>query len=170
MSGLSRLSMLQQCQVLHVVWVCWCIILSQTSGSEYKTIYICRSPQTAPILSLSMEIQQNAGEIPELMEGFVSCQQWNFGPCQFKGNSELFSWKTARSHVQAPDLLPLNKPGLTQFVPCHRKSFRKAATHPAFSSVAALTYQAQKWPGFVFCFQQESSHYICYLSWSKAKG
>lgn len=32
---------------------------------EYKTIYISRSPQTVPILSLSVNIQ---GEIPELME------------------------------------------------------------------------------------------------------
>lgn len=38
------------------------------------------------------------------------------------------------------------------------------------SSVAALTYQAQKRPKFVLCFQQESSHSSCYPSWSRAKG
>lgn len=41
-------------------------------------------------------------------------------------------------------MLPVNKPGLTQFLPCRRKSFRKAAAHLAFSSMAALTSQAQK--------------------------
>lgn len=63
--------------------------------------------------------------------------------------------------MQTPDLLLVNKPGLTQFLPCHSKSFRKAAAHPAFSSVAALTYQAQKWPEF--CFLLPTGAFPLYL-------
>lgn len=175
MSCLSKLSMLQQCQVLHVVWVCWCIILSQTSESIKQ---FTSAEAHRPILSLSVEMQKNAGQIPELMEDLSAASSEILGLVNLNEIHSSSAGKLQEANYRGPLVLPcagsrfllVNKPGLSQFLPCHRKPFRKAPAHPAFSSGAALTYQAQKWPEFVFCFQQKSSHFICYLSWSKAKG
>lgn len=52
---------------------------------ECKTIHISRSPQTAPILSLSVKIQQNAREIPELMEDLSAASSEVLGLANLKG-------------------------------------------------------------------------------------
>lgn len=119
---------------------------------EYKTIYICRSPQTVPILSLSVEIQKNAGEIPELMEDLSAASSEILGIVNLNEIHSSSAGKLQEANCRGPLGLPcagsrfllVNKPGLSRFLPCHRKPFRKAAAHPAFSSGAALTHQAQK--------------------------
>lgn len=157
---------------------------------ECKAIHISRSPQTAPVLSLSVKIQQNAGEIPELMEDLSAASSEVLGLANLKGICSSSAGKLQEANFdegghlvrkeKASLCLPLAgsrfaackqtwahsvSPWAHSVSPLPQKILQEGCCSSCFqSSVAALTYQAQKRPEFVFCFQQESSHSSCYPS------
>lgn len=67
---------------------------------EYKTIYISRSPQPVPVLSLSVKIQQNAREIPELREDLSAASSEVLGLANLKGTRSSSAGKLPEANYR----------------------------------------------------------------------